>query len=121
MALQKDTQIQIDNTKPQYTSLPKNIENGKVEFNITAKEKIRPLDGWNIENNMTLKKVFRNNVAYTTHIQDLAGNCSDVKIEIISGTNIFISYGCYNSAVGWSIVYGNDEIAGKQALMLQGV
>lgn len=116
LELEKDTQIQIDNTKPNATYSQEKIENGKIEATITANEQVRKLDGWNLENNTILKKIFNNNLSYTTTIQDLAGNKSDMEINIIDATNIILSYASHNSMVGWSYGYGNYDIAGLNAI-----
>ena len=111
-----NTKIQIDNTKPQATYSQKKIEKGKVEFCIIANEEVRKLDGWDIEENKTLKKIFLNNLSYKTNIQDLAGNSIEVEINIKEATNILLSYASHNSAVGWSYGYGNYDIAGAEAI-----
>lgn len=112
----KDTKIEIDNTKPQgvYSQLVK--EEKKVEAVIEANEPIRSLEGWNLEEETILKKIFTNNLSYTTTIQDLAGNISEVEINITSAENIVLSYASHNSVVGWSYGYGNYDIAGLEAI-----
>ena len=115
-AVQKDTQIEIDNTKPQVIYSQKEIEDRKIEVSITANEKIRELEGWNIENNTILKKVFCNELTYNKKIQDLAGNSNSVNINITGATNIIIGYASYNSKVGWSIAYGNGKVVGLEAV-----
>lgn len=116
LELEKDTQIQIDNTKPNATYSQEKIENGKIEATITANEQVRKLDGWSLENNTILKKVFNNNLSYTTTIQDLAGNKANIEINIIEATNVVLSYASHNSMVGWSYGYGNYDIAGLGAI-----
>lgn len=112
----KDLQIKIDNTKPQATYSQEKIEDGKIEATIAANEQIRKLDGWNLENKTILKKIFNNNLSYTTTIQDLAGNSSNVEINVVEATNVVISYASHNSMVGWSYGYGNYDIAGLEAI-----
>lgn len=111
-----NTKIQIDNTKPEVSFSQKKIEEGKVEYSISANEKVRKLDGWNLEEEKILKKVFLNNVSYKTTIKDLAGNTAEVEVNIKEATNILISYASHNSAVGWSYGYGNYDIAGAEAI-----
>lgn len=111
-----DTKIQIDNTKPQGTYSQEKIENGKIRASISANEQIRKLDGWDLENNTILKKVFNNNLSYTTTIQDLAGNSSTVAINVEGATNVILSYASHNSMVGWSYGYGNYDVAGLGAI-----
>lgn len=114
--IEKETKIKIDNTKPQGLYSQNKIEAGKIEAIITANEKIRKLDGWNIENETILKKIFNNNLSYITKIQDFAGNSSDVEINITGATNVILSYASHNSMVGWSYGYENYDIAGLQAI-----
>lgn len=116
LAVEKNTNIQIDNTKPKASYSQESIENGKIEANITANETIRQLEGWNLNNHTTLTKVFRNNVSYSTTVYDLAGNSANVNIQVTRANNIIMSYGSYNSNVGWSIGYGKDDIAGIEAV-----
>lgn len=116
LKLEKDTKIKIDNTKPQVNYSQNNIQEGKIEAIITSNEEIRKLEGWNLENKKILKKVFTNNLSYTTTIYDLAGNASKVEVDIKGATNIILSYASHNSVVGWSFGYGNYDIAGLEAL-----
>lgn len=116
MEIEKETKIQIDNTKPEVTYSQKKVEDGKIEATITANEQIRNLNGWNLENKTILKKIFNNNLSYTTTIQDLAGNNSNIEINVKEATNVILSYASHNSMVGWSYGYGNYDIAGLQAI-----
>lgn len=108
--------IKIDNTKPQATYSQRKIEDGKIEATIVANEQIRKLEGWNLENKTILKKVFNNNLSYTTTIQDLAGNSANAEVNVIEATNVVLSYASHNSMVGWSYGYGNYDIAGLEAI-----
>lgn len=112
----KDTKIEIDNTKPQGVYSQQEKEQKKIEAVITANEPIRRLEGWNLEEETKLKKTFTNNLSYTTTIQDLAGNVSEVEIHITGAENIVLSYASHNSVVGWSYGYGNYDIAGMEAI-----
>ena len=114
--LNEDLQIKIDNTNPQATYSQEKIEDGKIEATIIANEQIRNLDGWNLENKTILKKIFNNNLSYTTTIQDLAGNSSNVEVNVVEATNVVLSYASHNSMVGWSYGYGNYDIAGLAAI-----
>lgn len=116
IAVEKNTNIQIDNTKPQVTYSQNKAEEGKIEASISANEEIRKLDGWELENKTILRKVFNNNLSYTTTVQDLAGNSSDVEINVVEATNVILSYASHNSMVGWSYGYGNYDIAGLEAI-----
>lgn len=112
----KDTNIEIDNTKPKGTYSQMQKEEKRIEAIITANETIRELEGWKLENGTILSKIFNNNLSYTTTIQDLAGNESEVEINIKGAGNILLSYASHNSMVGWSYGYGNYDIAGKEAI-----
>lgn len=114
--LQEDTKIQIDNTKPQGSYSQNQKGEKRVEALITANEPIRKLEGWEIEEGKILKKVFNNNLSYTTIIQDLAGNSSEVEINVTGASQILLSYASHNSMVGWSYGYGNYDIAGIEAI-----
>lgn len=114
--VRKDTNIEIDNTKPKGTYSQKEKEEKRIEVVITSNEAIRELEGWKLENKTILSKVFNNNLSYTTTIQDLAGNTSEVEINIKGAGNILLSYASHNSMVGWSYGYGNYDIAGKEAV-----
>lgn len=114
--LNEDLQIKIDNTNPQATYSQEKIEDGKIEATIIANEQIRNLDGWNLENKTILKKIFNNNLSYTTTIQDLAGNSYNVEVNVVEATNVVLSYASHNSMVGWSYGYGNYDIAGLEAI-----
>lgn len=112
----KSSNITIDNTKPKGVYSQNKIEAGKIQAIITANEPIKNLDGWSIENNNVLKKVFNNNLSYTITIEDLAGNKAEVEINITGATNVIISYASHNSMIGWSYGYGNYDIAGLNAI-----
>lgn len=114
--VQKDTNIIIDNTKPKATFKENKIEEGKVEGIITANEEICKLEGWEAKDGNILKKVFNNNLSYTTKIYDLAGNVSEVEINITQATYVILSYASHNSMIGWSYGYGNYDIAGLNAI-----
>lgn len=116
MNFKEDTQIQIDNTKPEGTYLQNKLEDGKIEAIISANEKIRKLDGWNLDNKTSLRKIFNSNLSYTTKIKDLAGNSSEVEINVTDATNVILSYASHNSEIGWSYGYGNYDIAGIEAI-----
>ena len=113
---EKDTQIQIDNTNPQAIYSQNKLEEGKIEAIISADEKIRDLDGWSLENETILKKIFNNNLSYTTNIKDLAGNSAEVEVNVVEATNVVLSYASHNSEIGWSYGIGNYDIAGIDAI-----
>ena len=113
-----DTNIEIDNTSPVITSLQEPIEAGKIMMNLTSNELIRKVNGWELaENQKQLKKEFLNNVAYPFKVTDLAGNSTQVDINITKATNIKIRYGALNSKSNWSFGNGNNEIVGKENML----
>ena len=112
----KDLKMQIDNTKPNLTYLQEKLQDGKIEAQILANEKIRTLEGWTKESDKIIKKRFTSNVSYVTKIQDLAGNSEEIEINVINATNIILSYASHNSEIGWTYGYGNYDIAGLKAI-----
>jgi len=114
----EDLKIQIDNTKPELTFLQKELEDGKIEAQILANEKIRILQGWEKENDKSIKNVFVSNVLYETEIQDLAGNKESIEIDIKKASNVVLSYASHNSEVGWTYGHGNEDIAGLSAIQI---
>ena len=115
--LQYDTQIQIDNIKPQGTYSQEVLKSGKVKAYIKANEQIRILKDWNLtQDKTTLTKEFPANVSYIVKITDLAQNSSDVEVTITNATYIVLTYASHNSEVGWTYGLGNYDIAGKDAI-----
>lgn len=49
-------------------------------------------------------------------IQDYAGNSSTVNISISKAQYIKLKYASHNSEVGWTVGYGNYDVAGAQAI-----
>lgn len=91
------TNIAIDNTPPvaSFHEIP--IENGKVNAQIRLNESVRPIHGWTASNfNLTLSKEFSNSLTYALPLVDLAGNSSDVLVDIKKATCIAIDYTTYD-------------------------
>ena len=101
--IEKDTKIQIDNTKPKVTFTENEVEQGKVEGIILANERIKILDGWTKDSDIKLKKVFSSNISYNTIVEDFANNKSEIEINVTKATNIVFSYASHNSNIGWSL------------------
>lgn len=111
-----NTQITIDNIKPEAVTQQITKEDGKVNLEIVTNEKVKKIDGWNIDEEMQeLEKEFDCNTLYEIKISDLAGNISFVPIKITKATNIILQYGSLNQKFNWSITEGG-EIAGKEAM-----
>ena len=113
-----NSNIKIDNTAPVVIFKQQEISNGKINGSIEANEEIIEVNGWNLSENKTkLSKEFANNVTYPFVVTDFAENKSIVDINITKATNIKFMYGSINQWSGLSSGYGNNEIAGKEAIM----
>ena len=85
--------------------------------NITSNEAIRPVEGWTLSTNkLVLQKEFANNIYYVFTITDLAGNSSQVTVNVSKATNINLIYASHNSNIGWTFGHSNYDIAGKEAV-----
>ena len=116
--VQVNTRIIIDNTKPSITYSQERISDGKVNAKLTANEKIRKPNGWNISaDSQTLDKDFVSNVSYELSISDLAGNSTMANVDVTGATYISLIYASHNSQIGWSYGYGNYDIAGKTSVL----
>lgn len=111
-----NTNIIIDNIAPSANFQEKVITDGKVEANINLSEQIRPVEGWNLSN-LTLKKVFTNNVIYELKVIDFAQNETKVQINISKATNVELIFASHNSEIGWTFGHTNYDIAGKEAIL----
>ncbi len=66
---------------PEYSTT--DATNQSVTVTIVANEKIQPVDGWELaDDQVTLTKVFEDNMAETVTIADLAGNTIETPIEV---------------------------------------
>lgn len=112
------TNIVIDNIKPEYSFNEVEQADGKVMAGITANEKIRNIEGWDLsESQLVLQKEFTNNISYIFKITDFAQNVSEVKIDITKASNIKLTYATLNSNINnFLYAYGNKDIAGKEAV-----
>ena len=111
-----NTNITIDNIAPKANFQEKVITDGKVEANINLSEQIRPVEGWNLSD-LTLKKVFTNNVIYELKVIDFAQNETKVQINISKATNVELIFASHNSEIGWTFGHTNYDIAGKEAIL----
>lgn len=111
-----NTKIAIDNKAPESVTSEIQKEEGKVRLEIAANEKIKNIEGWNIDQEMKiLDKEFDCNTSYEIEISDFAGNISVVPIKVTKATNIILQYGSLNQKFNWSITEGG-KIAGKEAM-----
>ena len=111
-----DTDINIDNIKPEGNYSQEVLQNGKVRAKIDTSEEIRSLDGWSTTDKRIFIKDFPANVSYITKITDYAGNEAEVEVNVTSATYIVLTYASHNSEVGWTYGLGNYDIAGGEAV-----
>lgn len=112
-----NTKINIDNTKPIVNYSQSIISQGKVNAILTANEKIRNVDGWNISSDLKkINKNFVSNVSYEMTVTDLAGNRTTATVNVTGATYISLIYASHNSNIGWRYGYGNYDVAGSEAV-----
>lgn len=115
--LEINTNITIDNIAPNGNFTESKISNGKVNAVINLSEKIKELEGWKFsDDKLKAEKEFTNNISYELPIVDYAGNKTVINVDITQATYINIVYASHNSVVGWSLGYGNYDVAGKDAI-----
>ena len=115
--LEINTNITIDNVAPKGNFTETKISDGKVKVVIDLSEKIKEFDGWKFSaDKLKAEKEFTNNISYELPIVDYAGNKAIIKIDVTKATYINIVYASHNSVVGWSLGYGNYDVAGKDAI-----
>lgn len=109
--------ITIDNIAPVATFEEVLLDDGKVQINIKANEKIQEKEGWTRSSDTkTISKEFPCNVSYPIEIIDLAQNNSLIDISVTKATYIILNYGSFNQGFGWSFNSVENEIAGKEAI-----
>lgn len=112
-----DTGISIDNIAPSATSEELSIEDNKSQYLIHANESIRPINGWNFDNNnSSLSKVFSSPITYPIPITDYAGNISEVFVDVKNAKNIIFYYANYNKYPVKQFEH-SGQISGKQAII----
>lgn len=115
--LEINTNITIDNVAPKGNFTETKISDGKVKVVIDLSEKIKEFDGWKFSaDKLKAEKEFTNNISYELPIVDYAGNKAIIKVDVTKATYINIVYASHNSVVGWSLGYGNYDVAGKDAI-----
>lgn len=111
--------IEIDNIVPQSIFSEKQLLDGKVEASVQVNEKVRPINAWNIsDDGKILRKEFASKNTYPLSIIDYAQNIAKAEIDVRTATSINFKYGSYNKNANWSYGYGNNETAGKSAVLL---
>lgn len=78
-----DTGFTLDNIAPNINLVKTNLGDGRVKVDIIADEKIRPKEGWNLDETKTiLSKVFDKSVNDRFAVIDYAGNYRMVDVKI---------------------------------------
>lgn len=115
--LKFDTGISIDNLSPSATTEELSIEDNKSQYLIHANENIRPINGWDFDNNnSSLSKVFSSPITYPIPITDYAGNISEVFVDVKNAKNIVFYYANYNKYPVKQFEH-SGQISGKQAIL----
>lgn len=97
-----DTEIEIDNISPEVQFNSENLEDGKVLAKIISNEKIRNLEGWQLDESKKINsKQFISDIKYEREVKDLAGNISTIEIKINNSTFLGFEYMAHISEVGW--------------------
>ena len=111
------TGISIDNLSPSATTEELSIEDNKSQYLIHANESIRPINGWDFDNNnSSLSKVFSSPITYPIPITDYAGNISEVFVDVKNAKNIVFYYANYNKYPVKQFEH-SGQISGKQAII----
>lgn len=112
-----DSGIQIDNIMPEADYRESLLYTGKVEISINANEKIRQIEGWDMDETSTnASKEFLNNIEYSVEIEDYAQNKAEMKIKVMHATYIDFKYCTHDSEIGWDTSNFSTDIAGDKAI-----
>ena len=96
------TEIIIDNTVPEVNYIQRVMSNGKVEANILCDEKVREIDGWQLDETGKINtKEFISNINYCKNIMDLAGNMTKVNVNIDKATYLGLEIKAHMSSLAW--------------------
>lgn len=102
------TGIIIDNIAPVVKYIQKVTANGKVEASIFSNEKVRGLDGWQLDETERINsKEFISNISYHRNIIDLAGNVSNVNIDVEKATYLGLEIKAHMSSSAWQTTESN--------------
>ena len=75
--------IDLESPKLEIKYSTANLTNGVVTATIEANEEIQEVEGWTLEeNNRTLTKVYAKNTTEKVSVEDLAGNNSEIDVNI---------------------------------------
>lgn len=115
------TGIMIDNIPPDIDTKEEQIETGHSNFTILSNEELRAREEWqNEENKLSMSKIFPSNVEYQITASDLAGNTTEVLVDVNKATYIKLIYGSHNLNYGWLFAEDRGKIAGKEAILAGG-
>lgn len=113
-----ETEINIDNIAPEIEIKEEKLENNKSNIIAISNEFIREKEGWEISSDkLSIFKNFPSNVSYIMDVIDYAGNIKKTEINVSNATYIELTYGLYNSNLGWSYADKNYNIAGRDATL----
>lgn len=111
-----ETGIIIDNISPNVKFSEEQTDEGYSKANVISEECIRQREGWEISaDRKTVSKLFPSNIAYKVEVMDLAGNITEIELNITSATYIELIVGAYNTNVGWTYTQAGSNVIGKQA------
>ena len=101
------TNIAIDNTPPIVRFQEQSVEgeSGKSEAILRLSEEVKTIDGWT-NYGFSLRKVFSNNVTYPLTLVDLAGNSTEILVDIKNASAISLEYGTYDDYSKQTLVSG---------------
>lgn len=101
--------IQIDNIAPEIEYKQEILENGKVIAQIKSNEKIRELEGWQLEESEEIcSKEFISDIKYNKTVLDLAGNISNnLELKIEKSTYLNFETMAHISETGWVTAENN--------------
>ena len=102
------TGIFIDNTAPVVNYSQTIKSNGKVVANLISNEEVRNLDGWLLDDTRKIhSKEFISDVSYHRNIIDLAGNISNVNIDVKDATYLGLEIKAHMSSSAWQTTESN--------------
>ena len=102
------TEIIVDNIAPELQYNKEILEDGKILAKIISNEKVRQLEGWQIdESNQINSKEFISDIKYQREIQDFAGNNSIAEVNIKDSRYLGFEFMAYVSEKGWMNLENN--------------
>lgn len=106
------TGIFIDNTAPVVNYSQTINVNGKVVAKLISNEKVRRLDGWQLDNTEMINyKEFISDISYHRDITDLAGNVVNANINVKEAKYLGLEVKAHMSRSGWQTT--NNNVIGR--------